>query len=236
MLQAPGKKPALAFGADSTPAAPAASSTPAAEPSRGVRFVYLIRHGSYDRADSLDDRIANGLNTLGREQVTLLARRLAALPVKARLLVTSDFTRARETADDIGAVLGMKFELDTLIEECTPRSLDPGRGRDHVAAEVDLCETKLQAAWEKYFRPSPGADAHDLLVCHGNGIRWFVSKALGNDVRRWTSLDIANASLTIIAVRADGTTRLVLYSDVGHLPLEKQTWAGRGGGWGLQAR
>jgi len=27
----------------------------------------------------------------------------------------------------------------------------------------------------------------------------------------------------------------VMYSDVGHIPVEKQTWAGRGAGWGKPA-
>ena len=94
-----------------------------------------------------------------------------------------------------------------------------------------LCAATLETAWAKYCRPSSERDAHDILVCHGNVIRWFVNRALGNDVRHWTSLDIGNGSLTILAESPDGTTRLVMYSDVGHLPVEKQSWAGRGPGW-----
>lgn len=218
-----------------SPTPPSAPAAPQRQAPRGVRYVYLIRHGMYDRVDSLDDRVANGLSRLGHEQAMLLAERLAALPVKARLLVSSDFTRARETADDIAGVLGMKAERDTLIEECSPPSDRPGQDRGRDSADVSSCEAKLRSAWEKYFRPSPEADAHDLLVCHGNVIRWFVNRAMGNDVRRWASMDIGNASLTIIAVRADGTTHLVMYSDVGHLPPEKQTWLGRGPGWGKRS-
>jgi hypothetical protein len=64
--------------------------------------------------------------------------------------------------------------------------------------------------------------------------RWLVLKAMGADVRKWYGADIANASLTIIAVRPDSTTRLVTYSDTGHIPVDKQTWAGRGAGWGAK--
>ena len=186
----------------------------------------------YDRVDSLDDRTANGLNALGREQARILAKRLAGLPVKPHLLVSSDLTRARETAAEIGAALSMVAGQDTLLAECTPSSSRPGFDKENDAAEMALCQANLVAAWAKYFQPSPESDAHDLLVCHGNVIRWFVNRALGNDVRHWTSLDIANASLTVIAVSPNGSARLVLYSDVGHLPLEKQTWLGRGAGWG----
>jgi hypothetical protein len=56
-------------------------------------------------------------------------------------------------------------------------------------------------------------------------------RTVGADVRDWLNLDSGNGSLTIVAVRPDGSTRLVLYNDVGHIPWEKQTWSGRGGGW-----
>ena len=55
--------------------------------------------------------------------------------------------------------------------------------------------------------------------------------ALDADLKGWRAMEIANASLTVIAVRPDGTTRLVLFSDVGHLPVLDQTWTGRGAGW-----
>jgi len=216
-----------------------AAHAPAADPvqsPRGVRYVTLIRHGIYDRVDSLDDRTANGLNALGREQARIVGQRLAGLPVRPRLLVSSDLKRARETAAEIGLALSMSAGEDSLLSECTPPSSRPGLDQEQDAAEMARCLTQLGAAWEKYFRPSPDGDAQDVLVCHGNVIRWFVNRALGADVRNWTSLDIANASLTIIAVAPSGSTRLVLYSDVGHLPLAKQTWAGRGPGWTKPAK
>jgi serine/threonine-protein phosphatase PGAM5 len=190
----------------------------------------------YDRVDSLDDRTANGLNALGHEQARLLGARLASLPVKPRLLVSSDYTRARETADDLAAILGRAAERDTLIRECGPPSVRDSAATNAERAEQAECERTLEAAWAKYVRPSPDADAHDLLVCHGNVIRWFVTRALGADAKRWITMTIGNASLSVIAVRPDGSARLVMFSDVGHLPVEKQTWLGRGAGWGPPAR
>ena len=52
----------------------------------------------------------------------------------------------------------------------------------------------LAAAWAKYMRATPEADTHDVLVCHGNVIRWFVSRALGPDTWRWSQMEIANAA------------------------------------------
>ena len=202
-----------------------------ADAPRGIRYVCLVRHALYDRVDSLDEKTANGLNALGREQAALIAARLGALPTKPDRFVSSDYLRALETAEAIGNALGRTAELDTLLEECTPPSSRPGLDQESDPGELTACRAALEAAWAKYFVPSPAADVHDLLVCHGNVIRWFVSRALGNDVRHWTSLDIGNASLTVITVRPDGTTRLVMFSDVGHLPVAKQSWVGKGAGW-----
>jgi broad specificity phosphatase PhoE len=206
-----------------------AAEPPAAAP--GTRFVYLIRHGIYDRDTLADDRTGNGLNALGHEQARLVGVRLKALPVTYAALVSSDFTRARETADDMGAVLGMKATRDSLIHECSPRSNRPDIMRGTTPEEVALSESNLAAAWARYMTPAPAGDAHVLLVSHGNVIRWLVCRGLGVETGQWASMDLANASLTILAVRPDGTTRLVMFSDVGHLPVEKQTWSGRGAGW-----
>ncbi|HEY6866912.1 MAG TPA: histidine phosphatase family protein [Candidatus Eisenbacteria bacterium] len=219
----------IALGAARAPAAPAAPPD-SARASSGVRYLYLVRHGDYDRDARADDRVGNGLNALGREQARKIGERLARLPVRPTSLVSSDFTRARETCDIMGQVLRMAPSRDSLLRECTPTS-DTGPGHAGEPDEGEPCDARLEAAWARYARPAPGADARDVLVCHGNVIRWFVSRALGADARRWRAMEIANASLTVIVVRADGSTRLAMFSDVGHLPVEDQTWTGRGAGW-----
>jgi serine/threonine-protein phosphatase PGAM5 len=203
----------------------------------GIHYLYLIRHGAYDSDPdrNVDDVVANGLNPLGHEQARIVGARLAALPIKPASLVSSTYRRARETAEDIGRVLGMKPTLDSLIHECTATSDRASLMRD-PAQEIAACDSNLARAWTKYVVPTPDADRHDILVCHGNVIRWFVSHVVNADPRRWPWMEIGNASLTIIAVRPDGTTRLVCYSDVGHLPVSKQTWTGRGAGWGTPAK
>jgi serine/threonine-protein phosphatase PGAM5 len=215
------------------PSAPAsAARADTARTALGVHYLILIRHGIYDRDDRADDRVGNGLNPLGHEQARAAGVRLASLPVKPAALVSSDFTRARETADDIGRALGMTATRDTLLRECTPASDRPDLMREDTPGEIPACDSSMAAAWARYARPTPAADRHDVLVCHGNVIRWFVSRALGVDTRRWHAMDIANGSLTVIAVRPDGVTKLVTFSDVSHVDLAKQTWSGKGPGWG----
>lgn len=221
-----------AVAARAADAPPAARSAPARPAARGVHFLYLVRHGMYDRDDHADEVTGNGLDALGHQQAKLLGARLAASGVTFHSLVSSDYLRARQTADDIGAQLHMTTVVDTLIHECTPTELHPEYATQHSAADIAQCVSNLEAAWSRYFTPTPGADTWDLLVCHGNVIRWLTLKAMGADTTRWFANDIGNASLTVIAVRPDGTCRLVTYSDTGHIPVDQQTWAGRGPGWG----
>ena len=207
------------------------------KPGAGIHYVYLIRHGIYDPDTSrnADDVVTNGLNALGHEQARLIGARLEALPVAPASLVSSDYRRARETAEDIGRLLGRAPVLDTLIHECSPASDRADYMKSHSPDEIAACDSNLARAWAKYMVPTPDADRHDVLVCHGNVIRWFVSRALAGGPLRWSWMEIANGSLTILAVRPDGTTRLVCFSDVGHLPVPKQTWSGKGAGWGAPA-
>ena len=203
-----------------------------APPGKGVHYVILVRHGAYDPDRNTDDRIADALNPLGHEQARATGERLAKLPVRIDALVSSDFTRARETADEIGGALHLAATRDSLIHECRPHSDRPDTTLEQQQ-EAGACEADLAAAWQKYFQPTPAADRHDVLVCHGNVIRWMVARALAVDTRRWSKMDIANGSLTVIAVSPDGSTKLLMFSDVGHLEPGKQTWLGVGNGWGM---
>jgi serine/threonine-protein phosphatase PGAM5 len=82
-------------------------------------------------------------------------------------------------------------------------------------------------AWDRYTRPSPAATRHDLLICHGNVIRWFVCRALGVDTRQWTRMEIGNTSITVIEIQPNGATQLLLYNDTSHVPLGQQSWVDR---------
>lgn len=196
-----------------------------------TRTLYLVRHGYYDYVEGADSKTANALNATGRAQADLVAARLIALPVKFASVTSSEFTRARETGDAIAAKLGLPCVRDESLNECTP----PGVG----VAEKDVdpgATTQLERAWQHYAQPPKDTSTSEVLACHGNVIRWFVCRALGVDPARWTRMEIANCSLTIIQIRADGTTRLQVFNDVSHIPLEQQTWSSRGPGWPLPAQ
>ena len=204
----------------------------AARPAPGVHYVYLVRHGIYDRDTSAtDDRVSNGLNVLGHEQASLVGARLASLGVKFDRLISSEFLRAKQTADDMGVLLKMAPTRDALLNECTSTSVSAAIMASEKPADLAACDSARVKCWARYFVPTPEHDTYDVLVCHGNVIRWTLMRALGADTKHWSDQDSGNCSLSIIAVRPDGSIRLVMYSDVGHIPVEKQTWSGRAGGW-----
>jgi serine/threonine-protein phosphatase PGAM5 len=199
---------------------------------KGVHYVYMVRHGIYDRdTTATDDRTSNGLNALGHEQAKFAGARLASLGIKFDRLISSEFLRAKQTADDVGALMKMTPARDGALNECTPASVNAALMAGEKPADVAACDSVRAVAWQRYFLPTPTRDTYDVLVCHGNVIRWTLMRALGADTKLWSNQDIGNCSLSIIAVRPDGTIRLVEYSDVGHIPVEKQSWSGRGGGW-----
>ena len=198
----------------------------------GIRYLYLIRHGAYDEDDPRDPRVGKGLDSLGRDQARLTGGRLAHLPIRIDRLVSSTFTRAAETADIIGKSLHVPVTRDSDVCECSAPSYRPDYVRVDSRAEKEACRTRLERAYRRYVRPAGGPDdRHDVIVSHGNVIRWFVTKALGLPTTRWPDYDIGNCSITVISVRPNGATRLDAFSDTGHLPASLQTWTGKGAGW-----
>ena len=202
---------------------PARADSPAG--SQGTRTLILVRHGLYENADPRDDDTGKGLTEDGRKQARLTGARLSAWPQRIGALYASTMTRARETAAILAEALpGHAPRLTRDLRECTP----PTDRADIMAGlgpgEADTCRSRLEDAFARYFRPAAGGDSTEVLVCHGNVIRYFVCRVLGLDPVRWLAMTIANCSLTVVQVRPDGTMRLLSFSDAGHLPAALQTY------------
>ena len=196
----------------------------------GVRTVYLIRHGEYDHDDERDPDVGKGLVPLGVAQARILGARLRGLPVEFTSLHSSTMTRARQTALVIGEEFpDLEIQTSRLIRECIPPTWSEDIMAEETEADLQACTEQLDEAFPLYFAPSPDADRHDLIVCHGNVIRYFVTKVLKVDSMAWLGMSIGNCSLTVVKVMADGSMKLLSFSDVGHLPpnLSTRTEPGR---------
>jgi serine/threonine-protein phosphatase PGAM5 len=210
-----------------TIAVPVLAAAQATATSPGSRTLYLIRHGLYDEADTRDEAVGQGLTEAGRRQAELTGARLAAMGVHFDTLWTSPLTRARETAAVIARSLaGLTPRLAPELAECTPPTWRKDIADTLIAKEAEACRAQLERAFARFFVPSPAGNRHELFICHGNVIRWLWCRALGVETAAWLGMSIANCSITVIQIRPNGSCKLYVFGDAGHLPLELQTCPG----------
>jgi serine/threonine-protein phosphatase PGAM5 len=216
------------------------------------RTIHLVRHGQTERSSSRQSRLGNGLTLLGRQQAELTVRRLSALPIST--IYHSTLLRAKETAEIIaGSLPGVPVRSSATLRERIPylpaafaewyvglsleglkrpdlevpveMSLWFGmwpRGTAWKAMEKDVAQA--ERAFERHFRKARGSDRHDIIVCHGNIIRYFVCRALQAPPESWVNTDINNCGISEIAIKPDGRIMLISHNDTGHLPYDMKTY------------
>lgn len=156
--------------------------------------IFLARHGETNdnrpplRFQGFTD---TPLNETGRRQARELAARVAADGIVS--LWSSDLSRARETAEIVGARIGMTPHLDARLREA-----NRGRWEGHLMVDIERAEPELYAQWRRggpSFRFPDGESLLDqqrrvtqalieihaaaplpaLVVCHGGSIRVMLS-------------------------------------------------------------
>lgn len=206
----------------------ATASGPAASPPLPppTREVILVRHGHYLPDPGVDERLGPGLSPLGFAQARLVGARLQAEYPQLEGRHVSPMQRARDTAAAMAEDAGGKtFEVIDDLAECTP----PSR-REEVMAEEDresmaACKAQLDRLFATLFAESTPSGRADLHVCHGNVIRYLVTRALGVDTEAWLEMSVGHASITRIRVEGDGRYKVIAVGDVGHLPAGMRTGA-----------
>ena len=198
-------------------------SRPAQESKQGIaqgvatRTLLLIRHGAYEDGS---------LTPLGVAQARIVAERVAgwAEPIKA--MTASTVTLAQETACVMRETLkSVPLASSDLLRECAPPSrADDASDGDSMAEEKE-CKDQLDQAFAKFFVPAHGAPETDVLVAHGNVIRYLVTKALGVDTKAWIGMSVGHASVTVIQISGAGEYEVIAVGDVGHLPPNMQSGA-----------
>ena len=191
-----------------------------------ARTIVLVRHGYYVLDPAMGDQPGPHLAPIGVAQAQLVGARLAALPTRFDAMYVSPVQRARDTAAIIAADFpGRHFEVVNDLAECTP----PTRRTEAMAREkpkdLAACQAQLDRVFDHYFKPAMGSERTELFVCHGNVIRYLVTRALGIDTKAWLEMSVGNASITEIRVEADGRFKVISVGDVGHLPPSMHTGA-----------
>lgn len=195
-----------------------------------TRTLYLIRHGQYDRTDT--DELGGSLTENGREQALLTGRALTGLSVNR--IYCSDMHRAVETAYLIADILNAPMpQTDPLLRESVPtvppQLLDYFTELDHNAdssfklTDVEGQRTRSEEAFAKYFVPTTRPGINDLIVCHGNLIRFLACRALDIDPDKWANMRINHCGITRIAIKANGTMQLISHNETGHIHFDMRT-------------
>jgi serine/threonine-protein phosphatase PGAM5 len=189
----------------------------------GVRTLYLIRHGAYVADRNADPQLGPGLTPLGIAQARLVAARLNGSGVSFDSMTVSPLQRARDTAAVMHETLSkVPLKQSPLLRECTPTLPEAAEGE--VARERAACTKQLDQAFAQFLVPPADAERNDILVAHGNVIRYLTMKALKVDAPVWPALSVAHASLTVIEVRPDGAVRVLAVGDNGHIPSPLVSW------------
>lgn len=196
------------------PAMPAAADPPEA----AVRTLVLVRHGHYLPDPAADEKLGPGLSELGVAQARLAGGRLAGEGSFDRVLA-SPMTRAQETArvivDDLGAGEAI---TDPDLAECTPSTRRAAVNDSVGEADRKACEAQFDRAFARHFVPAQGQPRRELLVCHGNAIRYLLTRALGVERQAWLEMSLGHVSFSTVRIAADGSMQVIAAGDVGHLP------------------
>jgi serine/threonine-protein phosphatase PGAM5 len=176
-------------------------------------------------------------------------------PCNIKAIHQSDMARAKETASLIASWLpGVPLnDPDPRLNEGIPAPMIPLRPDvGNVEKLVDDDRGRIEEAFQKYIYrseamplSSPEAeesgkggvsvDANqveqefEVIVCHGNVIRYFFCRALQLPPEAWLRLSVFNCSLTYLMIHPNGYVQARMLGDVGHLDYDDTTFSGSHG-------
>jgi broad specificity phosphatase PhoE len=179
----------------------------------GLDGIRLARHGETN--DNVEPLRFQGwtdtpLNDTGRGQARELAETVANDGIAS--LWASDLSRARETAEIVGARIGMTPVLDGRLREGAR-----GRWEGHLMQDIERAEPEQYAAWRRGgdFRFPGGESLSEqqqrvtealreihatgplpaLVVCHGGSIRVMLCAADPRGLDAFHSFEVPNVAV-----------------------------------------
>jgi len=177
-------------------------------------------------------------------------------PCPVGVIRMSGMTRAKETAEIIGQSLPdniIRAEPDPLLNEGIPASIIPSRPELDIEEDLVKDGKRTEEAFQKYFSrstndvvpslsdgssPNTSAKKHsqmenkdefEVIVCHGNIIRFFFCRALQLPPEAWLRMSTYNCSLTYLVINPCGRVSCRMMGDIGHLGYENSTFSYRHG-------
>jgi len=144
-------------------------------------MIYLVRHGqtNWNIEHRIQGHLDIPLNETGRNEADICGKRLAS--VRLEQIISSDLSRARETADIINAPLSLPIKLDArlrelrfgdlegvFVKDITDKTWDTFNHKAHQLNAESLAEFYERV---KSFFEEVHAAQNTLIVTHGGVIR-----------------------------------------------------------------
>jgi serine/threonine-protein phosphatase PGAM5 len=192
-----------------------------------LRTLYLIRHGQYETGDPHRD--GGSLTPLGNKQAQYVAKAFAQIPVHT--IYASTMLRAVETANIIAKTIEMSYQTTELLREAIPSippriaeqilalmKNDPNLTHESIHEE----RKRADAAFEHFFTAAAenAQPINELLVCHGNILRYLICRAIDINVDTWAKMNINHCGISSISIDSQGRMRLVTHNETRHLPIQ----------------
>jgi serine/threonine-protein phosphatase PGAM5 len=189
------------------------------------RIYYLVQHGQYRPSKKIP--FEGGLTPTGKQQMTQVARLLQTYPIDS---ISYDDSRQSEETIGLwkpmfnGAVFQYAPRLCQMIPPLPqfPLGNDNGEAKEPLA----LLETErevLNALFSELFRPNPLRETHEVVLAHGNAIRYFLCRALNAPLGAITSLKVQAGSVSRVVIEPENNRPRIWVTGINttaHLSLE----------------
>ncbi len=193
--------------------------------------LWLIRHGEtlWNREQRAQGQLDVPLSALGIEQAQKLVQRLKHTRFEA--IISSDLSRAYQTAEIVAATLEMPIRSDIAWREI---HMGVGQGLTYPELFSGRQTRPMNQAWEggeskRDVMNRVGVAIQKLLTefsgsrvavfSHGGAIRGAIHVIL-NDLEQHIDLaERGNTSISKLEVKAANKGRLLVYNDTAHLEL-----------------
>ncbi|GAW79754.1 phosphoglycerate mutase [Plasmodium gonderi] len=190
--------------------------------------IILVRHGQYERKNRNDEN-SKKLTKEGCKQAEITGKKLKDIlnNKKINVIYHSDLIRAKETAQIISKYFpNATLVNDPNLNEGTPYLPDPiPKSSKFDTNKIRLDNKRINKAYETYFYQPPGdEDEYQLIICHGNVIRYFLCRALQLPLFSWLRFSSYNCGITWIVLDDEGSVVLREFGSVSHLPFESVTY------------
>lgn len=121
-----------------------------------------------------------------------------------------------------------EVEVEVEVEGTVEKAVENGKAGNPLDGEIVAPSlTSDDSGEETTIEEGRGHPQHEfeIIVCHGNVIRYMFCRALQLPPEAWLRLTTFNCSLTYLAVRPTGTVSCRMLGDIGHLGYDHSTFS-----------